>query len=270
MAGRLSEARQQLTEEIRAAPADLAKRTVLFQVLAFLGEWDKAERHLDAIGSQSEMAETGVQVYKNLILAEKQRSEVRTLRRRPNFLPEAPPYAESHFMACERLMEEDVERAAELFRQVDAQRLAASGTLNGKNFADILDTDAFLRCFLEAIVEERYVWIPFEAIEEITIAAPKTLLDLLWAPTRVTTWQGLTMSCYVPVLYPDSSEHSDDRVKLGRVTDWGELGEGFSKGAGQHVLQIGDEEVALLEIREVLFVKSPLDGEEVGEDEKPA
>jgi type VI secretion system protein ImpE len=51
-AGRLSDARKQLTEEVKAKPGDSGRRTLLFQVLAFYGEWDKAERHLDAIGTQ--------------------------------------------------------------------------------------------------------------------------------------------------------------------------------------------------------------------------
>jgi type VI secretion system protein ImpE len=259
-AGRLSEARQQLTEEIKAAPADLAKRTVLFQVLAFLGEWDKAERHLEAIVTQNPAAETGVQVYKNLVLVERERSDVRALRRRPAFLPKAPPYAEAHFMACEKLIEKDLDQAIELFDQVDSQYPDVSGTLNGKPFSGFSDTDAFFRCFLEAIVHERYVWIPFEAIEELSLATPKTLFDLLWIPTRITTWHGLTMSCYVPVLYPDSSKHSDDRVRLGRMTDWVDVGKGFSKGQGQRVFQVGDEEISLLEIREVLFAKPEVTG----------
>ena len=266
-AGRLSEARQQLTEELKAAPADLAKRTTLFQVLAFLGEWDKAERHLDAIAAQNQKAETGVQVYRNLVQAEKERSAVRALSCRPSFLPHASLYAESHFAACEKLIEKDFEQAHALFDQLDTQRLNVAGTFNGKDFAGIFDTDAFLRCFLETIVQERYVWIPFEAIEELSLAKPKTLFDLIWAPARVVTWQGLALSCYIPVLYPDSSKNPDDRVKLGRMTDWVDLGEGFFRGAGQHVFQIGDEEVALLEIRELLFVKPHGIGEKVGADE---
>ena len=45
-AGRLTDARHELTELIKAAPADLAVRTLLVQVLLFCGEWAKAEKHL--------------------------------------------------------------------------------------------------------------------------------------------------------------------------------------------------------------------------------
>ena len=67
------------------------------------------------------------------------------------------------------------------------------------------------------------------------------------------TWEGLTINCYLPVLYPDSFLHKDDRVKLGRMTDWVSLEGPFSKGMGQHVYGVNGEEIAILEIRDVTF-----------------
>jgi type VI secretion system protein ImpE len=151
------------------------------------------------------------------------------------------------------LVEKKIEEAKALFDQIDLQRPMAAGTLNGRSFSGFKDTDAFLSLFLEAIVHERYVWIPFDAIRELVISPPKTLLDLLWLTTHLTTWEGLTLSCYLPVLYPESFLHEDDRVKLGRMTDWIPLGGPFSKAAGQHVFQIGEDEVSILEIQEALF-----------------
>lgn len=37
------------------------------------------------------------------------------------------------------------------------------------------------------------------------------------------------------------------------MTDWTPLGGPFSKGMGQHVFQAGEEEMAILDIREVVF-----------------
>lgn len=252
-AGRLSEARNQLIEEVKSSPADLGKRTLLFQVLSFCGEWDKAERHLQVIAAQDARRETGVQVYKNLIHAERERIEVSKSNGRPSFLPKTPPYLETYFIAWERLLEKKPEEARELYDQIDAERPSISGTLNGESFNGFRDTDTFLSLFLEAIVHERYLWIPFESIRELSVSLPKALFDLLWITAHLTTWEGLSLNCYLPVLYPDSFLHEDDRVKLGRMTDWTPLGGPFTKGMGQHVFQIGKEVVALLDIREVLF-----------------
>jgi len=252
-AGRLAEARKQLTEEVKAAPEDSGKRTLLFQVLSFCGEWDRAARHLDVIVSQDTKSETGVQIYKNIIQAEKERSEVSKLARRPSFLPKTPPYTERYFDALEKLSRHDIEGAAAAFDEIGAVHPAISGTINGTSFEGFEDTDSCLALFLEGIVHDRYVWIPVGAIREILISEPKTLFDLLWIPAHVTTQEGLSIGCYLNVLYPDSCAHEDDRLRLGRMTDWLALGGPFAKGVGQHVFQIGGEDVAILEIREVLF-----------------
>jgi type VI secretion system protein ImpE len=293
-AGRLPEAREQLTAEVKSSPSDVSKRVLLLQVLSFYGEWDKAERHLDVIVSHDSSSETGVQVYKNLINAEKERKDVLARKRIPGFLTGTPAYLDLYFAAWEKLNEKKIDEASALYKQVDAQRPTISGTMNfhgqargnsssehgeregeagypraggalpeegatrapvvaGKSFRGFKDTDTFLSAFLEAIVHDRYIWFPFESLRELSVSPPKTLFDLLWSQARVVTWEGLTVNCYLPVLYPDSSLHKDDRVKLGRMTDWLSLGGPFSRGMGQHVYGTDEEEMAILELRDVVF-----------------
>jgi type VI secretion system protein ImpE len=252
--GKLGEARKQLTEELKGSPGDLGRRTLLFQVLSFCGEWDKAERHLETISTQDPTRETGVSVYRDMIRAEKERLDVRRRNRQASFLPEPPPYRKFHDEAWQKLAAGEIAQATELFEEVEAQRPMVSGTVNGQEFTGVSDTDSLLFPFLEAFVHERYVLVPFESIRELVISPPTTLFDLLWVPALVTTWEGLTMNCHLPVLYPESFLHEDDRVKLGRVTDWASLGGGpLAKGMGQHVFRVGNEDIALLEIREALF-----------------
>ena len=252
-AGRLSEARTQLIGEVKSSPSDSGIRTLLFQVRSFCGEWDNAERDLDIIAAMDAGRETGAQVYKNLVRAEKKRLEVFRNERRPSFLPETPPYAEFYFNAREKLDGNQLEEAKALFAQLDTRIPVISGTCNGKSFTGILDTDTYLSRFLEAFAHERYIWIPFEAIRELSIPPPKSLFDLLWCSAVITTWEGLTLNCFLPVIYAGSFAHEDDRIRLGRMTDWTPLGGTYAKGLGQHVFQIGEEELALLEIHEIIF-----------------
>jgi len=152
------------------------------------------------------------------------------------------------------------DRARTIYEEIEEGRPAVSGTVNGRTFEGLWDTDSFLSCFLEAIVHDRYLWLPFESIAQLSLEPPKTLFDLLWIGASLTTWQGMSLHCWLPVLYPGSSAHEDDRIKMGKVTDWQQLGNGFSQGMGQHVYQAGDEDVSLLEIREVVFAR-PGEGE---------
>jgi type VI secretion system protein ImpE len=252
-AGRLSEARTQSIEEVKASPADAGRRTLLFQIHCLCGEWDKAERDLDIIAAMDAKREAGAQVYRNLVSGEKERLDVFRNNLRPSFLPGTPPYIETYYAAREKLAGKKIEEAAALFSRIDSQTPVISGTVNGKSFTGLKDTDIYVVRFLEAIAHERYVWVPFEAVRELSVTPPKTLFDLIWAPAVVTTWKGLTLNCFLPVLYAESFLHEDDRIKLGRMTDWENLGGPFSKGMGQHVYEIGEDEVALLEVREIIF-----------------
>lgn len=252
-AGKLSEARKQLIEAVKSSPADLGKRTLLFQVLCFCGEWDKAERQLEVIALQDASTEIGVQVYKNLLHAEKQRIDVLHLKYRPAFLPKSPTYFEKYDAALQALGENRIDAAKALFHEVNEQIPVISGTLNNKPFSGFRDSDTFVSLFLEVFVHEQYIRIPFEAIREFSVLPPETLFDLLWIETHIMTWEGLSLHGYLPVLYTDSCKHEDERVKLGRMTDWISLGGSFFKAMGQHVFEIGDDEIPLLEIREVFF-----------------
>jgi type VI secretion system protein ImpE len=172
-------------------------------------------------------------------------------------LTEAPPWLDIYWSALEKIAAGAPEDAQALFHEADAQRAVVSGTVNQTPFTGIGNTDSRLSCFLEAIVHERYIWIPFASVREMILSPPKTLMDLLWVSAAITAWSGLTMNCYLPVLYSASSSHENDRVRLGQMTDWQAIGGPFARGAGQQVLQIGETDMALLEIRELLCNPPP-------------
>ena len=251
-AGKLTEARARLAEEVKAAPSDPVRRTLLFQALLFCGEWDKAERHLDILAAQNSRSETGVQVYKNLIIAERERLEVVSGNRRPEFMTATPPFLDAFFITREKLLAGKVKEAAEGYRDIEKQLPVVTGALDGAPFKELTDVDACIPWFLELFVHDRYLWIPFSSLRELSMTTAKTLLDTIWAPARIVTVEGLAINGFVPVLYPGSASSTDDLVRLGRMTVWEELGEGFYRGMGQHLLQVGEAEKGLLEIRELV------------------
>jgi type VI secretion system protein ImpE len=185
--------------------------------------------------------------------AERQRRDVSDGRQLPGFLTATPAYFEPYLAAWEKVKQGKPEEAVGLYDQMEETRPVPRGTLNGKAFAGFNDTDTFLSAFLEVFMHDRYIWIPFEALRELSISVPKTLFDLIWVEARFLTWEGLNAHCYLPVLYPDSCLQEDERIRMGRLTDWVSLGNGFWKGAGQHVFRIGEEEVSILDIRDVVF-----------------
>jgi type VI secretion system protein ImpE len=52
-AGKLAGAIEAATAEVKANPTDVPRRTTLFELLCFAGDWDRAEKQIDVIGQQS-------------------------------------------------------------------------------------------------------------------------------------------------------------------------------------------------------------------------
>jgi type VI secretion system protein ImpE len=171
----------------------------------------------------------------------------------PDFLFSPPPYVPLYLEAVQRLCEHLPEEATALLDQAYDVQPSLQGQLEGQPFRDFRDGDDVLAPFLEVIVHNKYVWLPFEQIKHLVMAPPKRLRDLLWLPATLEAHPGLVGEVFLPVLYAASSTHSDDRIKLGRMTDWQDMGAGVMRGVGQRLFFADGQDRAMLEIRQIEF-----------------
>jgi type VI secretion system protein ImpE len=252
-AGRLDEAREVLINEVKSKPADTKVRTLLFQVLSLCGEYDRALKHLDMIGTIDTSKAFSVTAYKDILRAEAERFKVCSLEKLPSFLTDAPPYFEIYWDACAEINKGENYKARELFDKASEMRPDIHGKADGEAFEWIMDADSMLSFFVEAFVHDRYVWIPFESMREFIIEKPLSLLDTIWLKATVTTWEGLTANCFLPATYPGSAKNENELIRLGRLTEWDEIGAGIARGQGQHIYIAGEKDLALLDIREIIF-----------------
>jgi len=252
-AGHLSAAIDQLNQDVRSHPTDSRQRTFLFELLCFAGDYVRAERQLEAIGQQEVTAEVGVQVYRNVLMAEGARRRLFSEGLRPNFMFDPPAYARLHLDALDRLREGNPTGAVALLEEADSSRSPIEGRMEGREFGDFRDGDDLFAPFLEVIVHNSYIWLPFEQIKHLTISTPKRLRDLLWIPATLECHHGPVGEVFLPVLYGGSSEHTDDRVRLGRMTDWQAVAEGLVRGVGQHLFFIDGQDRGILEVRDIEF-----------------
>jgi len=251
--GQLTTALDELNREVKADPVDIRRRTMLFELLCFAGDYTRAERQLDVIAQQDANADIGAQLYRNALSAERLRSRLRSDGLAPSFILDPPPFAALHLEAFNRLREGRAGEARELLERAAETEDAVGGKMNGQPFADISDGDPLLSPFLELIIHDRYVWLPFVQIKRLTVAAPKKLRDLMWIPAELESIDGPIGAAFIPVLYCGSSSHDDDQVRLGRATDWKDAGAGLMRGFGQRILFIDDNERAVLQLGEVEF-----------------
>jgi type VI secretion system protein ImpE len=251
--GDLAAAINDLTREVRANPADVQRRTFLFELLLFAGDLDRAERQLSAIGSQSVQAEVGVQAYLNNIRAERAREKLFSNGLAPHFIQEPPAYVDLHLEAVNRVREGDTAEARRLLDRAEEERPALEGSFNGAPFDDFRDYNDIVSPVLEMFVSEKYTWLPLEQIKQIEFDKPGHLRDLLWATARVETWSGTIGQVFLPALYCGSHQHDDDRVKLGRMTDWKQAGDDLYLAAGLRLFWVGGQEKPFHELRSLEF-----------------
>jgi type VI secretion system protein ImpE len=228
-AGRLKDAIEALGAELRDNPGDAQRRTFLFEMLCFAGNWDRADKQLDILAGQDKDKRLGALLYRAALNAERTRHEMFQKSAAESEPPPAP----------------------------------AGGMLNGREFESIEDSDPRIGARLEVLAGENYVWIPMAHLALVEMEPPKRLRDLLWAPATIHTGPAFRGSdlgrVLLPVLSPFSSSHADDAVRLGRMTVWEATPGGGEVPFGQKMLLVDGEEVPLLDLRKLEF-RQPVDG----------
>jgi type VI secretion system protein ImpE len=223
-AGRLNEAIESLGAALRQEPGDAQQRVFLFELLCFAGAYQRAEKQLDILAQRGPDAAMGTLLYRSALHAEQIRQEMFLEGKFPTGPAPRP----------------------------------VSGRLNGKAFQSLADADPRIGPRLEVYAAGQYTWIPLEQIASVRMTAPTRLRDLLWAPAAVRTsadFQGAELGeVLVPALAPLTWQDSDDNVRLGRVTEWVDLGNGTEGPIGQKLLLVDGEEFPILELRELDIV----------------
>jgi type VI secretion system protein ImpE len=229
--GKLGEAIASLSAELRDNPTDGQRRTFLFELLCFAGEYDRAEKQLDVLARSGKEAEMGALLYHSALHAERTRQDM--------FRSEDFPHGGGA-----------------------GGPAPVSGTLNGRPVSSLTDADPRIGARLEVYAAGQYTWIPFEQLATIRMKPPERLRDTLWAPAVVRTspsFKGMDLGeVLVPVVSPLTADYDDEPAMLGRVTEWVAGPGGAPVPLGQKVWLVDGEEIPILEVRE-LDVAPPAD-----------
>ncbi len=253
-AGHLAQAIQLLTNEVKARPADASLRVFMFELLSFDGDFDRAAKQLEVVSGQGGTvgAELAIQVYRDLLTAERTRRAVFHGDALPKFLLAPPAYIDRYVMLVKKLQDAPKDAVA-LLPQAEEEYPAIAGRLGDGRFAAFRDADDRLAPVLEVFHGADYLWIPLEQITHLQIHEPKSLRDLIWARARIETYERSVGDVFVPALYVDTPSHGDDQVRLGRMTDWRAVEDQLVAGAGRRVFLADDREVSLMELRDLEF-----------------
>lgn len=241
------------TLAVKADPNNWQQRTFLFELLCFTGDLERAQLQLDVLALQSVQSEIGVQAYRNNLKAERERRRLFSDGLQPHFLCEPPAYVDRLLEAINRTREGNFAEARALLDRVEEERPALAGKLNDQPFADFRDFNDFTAPVLEVIFRDQYTWLPFEQLKRIEMSAPKQLRDMVWMPARIEARDGTIGEVFIPALYAHTADHPDDKIRLGRMTDWMKLADDLYMPVGLRLFLIDDYDRAMLEVRSVEF-----------------
>ena len=246
----LSSARARLVEDVKRRPSDPAKRLALAEVLILLGEWERADAHLDLASTQDPTWTPVAGLQRQLLRAAAHRDDTWRQGRPPELVTEPTPRIETALRILAAAREGG--DAASLRREADERFAALSVEReDGPTAAGLRDGDDRTADVLEVLTSTgRYVWVSLDQISSLELRPVEQPRDLVWRAAELEVADGPTGVVYLPMIYPEvpGGAPLTDAQRLGRTTDWVEEAGGLTCGVGQRCWLMGDDLVAASEV----------------------
>ncbi len=258
--GSLEQALQFLQERIKKQPSNSQDRIFLFQLLAVMGQWDRALTQLAIVKEFDDSSIAMVLMYRQVIACEKIRERVFLGREEPMVVGEPRQWIALMIQGLRLTAEEKYEASQALRMQAFEEAPSVGGTINNEPFAWLADSDARIGPIIEAIIDGRYVWTSLENLHSIVIEAPVDLRDVVWLPTHFTWKNGGENYGLMPARYPQSYQ-ADPLLALSRKTVWQEFPHDLNIGYGQKMWITDQSEYPLMETRTIIIKSASINNE---------
>lgn len=243
--------------DVRDNPSSAQARTVLFQLFAIVGDWERALTQLNLAGDMDPSALPMVQTYQEALACEALREQVFAGERSPLVFGDPEQWIALALEAQKLVAAGKYAEAAKLREQAYDDVETVAGSVNGEDFEWIADADTRIGPFFEAIISGKYYWIPLHRIASVVIEPPEDLRDLVWIPGHFSWANGGQTIGLIPVRYPDTHQCDKSALRLARLTEWSENPEETYCGVGQRMLVTDTADYPILEIREIKFDVEP-------------
>jgi type VI secretion system protein ImpE len=244
-AGDIPGARAALAAELKRSPQDARARQFFWQLLAIVGDLDKADAQLKALGNVQASAMMLGSVYMQAINAERLRSRTYSGEIAPKSLVGIEPWVQGLLDALAATIKGEAGAGAR-HEAALAEAPASGGSVDGEAFEWIADADSRFGPMLEVIIGADFGFIPFAAMNRIRADAVADLRDTVWRPAEISLKSGQSSMAFIPARYPGTTASADSALLLGRRTDWIEA-DGLETGLGQRLLATDVSDIAVLE-----------------------
>ena len=250
-AGRLEQALGDLQNEVRKRPGDGKLRVFLFQLLAVMGQRERALQQLKVASELDPSAVAMQRTYERTLAADQVRAEVFAGRAAPTVFGEPAEWMALLLQSLKLVADGQFEAAGRLRERAFEAAPTTAGKIDGQEFAWIADADSRIGPMLEAVINGRYTWIPFLRLKRVQIEKPADLRDLAWTPATVTFANGGETVAFIPTRYPGSEASPDARIIMARTTEWTDRDGDTHIGLGQRLLATDQGEFAIMDVREI-------------------
>lgn len=244
-AGDIPGARAALAAELKRAPQDVRARQFFWQLMAVVGELDKADSQLKALGGVQASAMMMGSVYMQAINAERLRDRTFAGEIAPKSLVGVEPWVEGLLTALAATIKGEGNAAAR-HEAALAEAPASPGSVDGTPFEWLADADGRFGPMLEVIIGADYGFIPFYAMNRIRADHVADLRDTVWRPAEISLKSGQSSMVFIPARYPGTTATGDSALILGRRTDWTTAGD-LEIGLGQRLLATDTDDHGVLE-----------------------
>lgn len=238
---------------IKANPSDSSLRVTYFQLLCVTADWAKAGDQLELVESLAPASALFAQAYYRAIQCELERKEVFDGAQSPVVFGEPEQWLAGMIDALRLGRSRNWDAASTAQSAAFEAAPVSLGIMNGVPFDWIADGDSRLGPILEAFIEGKYRWVPFNRIAKIEIAAPRHVVDTIWATANITWTNHGVVKALIPVRYPGIERCSGESFLRGTATEWDEKTRGYYLGTGQRILTSSAEEFGILDVREIVF-----------------
>jgi len=252
-AGDPQQALASLTAAVKARPADPKLRVFLAQLLCVLGQWQRAHTQLNVVADMNPSAQPMREMVGHALRCELLRAAVFEGRRSPMVFGQPEPWLARLIESLLQSAQGQHELAASLAAQAFDEAPATPGRLDGEPFEWMADADSRLGPVLEAMVNGRYYWIPFQNLARVSFEPPTDLRDSVWLPAQLEFANGGEVIAMIPTRYPGSEASTDGAILMARRTEWRDAGHDRWTGLGQRVLVTDQGEHDLLSVRLIEF-----------------
>lgn len=253
-AGDLFAAIEAATDAVRSSPQDLDSRALLCELLCVSGDYDRADKQLEATSKLFNETMMGTAMLRHMIRAALSRREVYTDGRVPEFLEVPSGALALRLEALTAARSGDGAGALELIGKALDEENGLTAVVNGNEVAEFRDLDDILGPTLEVFTATgKFYWIHLSQISELQFDKPESVTDLLWRSAAIETTGDVQGQIHIPATYHGSEFDDEIPLRLGRASDWREVPDGGpTRGFGQRMFLCGDDAATILEMQSIV------------------